>query len=165
MPLVGRALLSWAFAQGRRARAAERAGHRLGLIPAAQYRLADRLVLGKVRRVFGGRLVMALVGAAPIAADLIEFFDACGVLLLEGYGMTESSSTATLNPASAPRAGTVGRPLPESEVRIASDGEILMRGPHVFARLLPRSSGHGGGARRGRLAAQRRPRDAHRQAT
>jgi long-chain acyl-CoA synthetase len=89
-------------------------------------------VLGKVRRVFGGRLVMAVVGAAPIAPALIEFFDACGVLLLEGYGMTETCSTATLNPATAPRAGTVGPPLPESEVRIAADQEILLRGPHIF---------------------------------
>jgi long-chain acyl-CoA synthetase len=85
-----------------------------------------------VRKVFGGRLVMAVVGAAPIAPDLIEFFDACGVLLLEGYGMTETCSTATLNPADAPHSGTVGLALPESEVRIAPDGEVLMRGPHIF---------------------------------
>jgi long-chain acyl-CoA synthetase len=133
VPLFGGALLRWSLAQGRRARAAERAGATLGPLGAAQYRLADRLVLAKVRFVFGGRLVMAVVGAAPIAPDLIEFFDACGVLLLEGYGMTETCSTATLNPARAPRSGTVGVPLPESEVRIASDGEVLMRGPHIFS--------------------------------
>jgi long-chain acyl-CoA synthetase len=133
VPLIGAELLRWALAQGRRARAAERAGRPLRPIAAMQHRLADRLVLAKVRRAFGGRLVMAIVGAAPIAPELIEFFDACGVLLLEGYGMTESCSTATLNPASAPRPGTVGRPLPESEVRIAADGEILMRGPHIFS--------------------------------
>jgi long-chain acyl-CoA synthetase len=132
VPVVGGALLRWALAQGRRARVAERAGRTLDPLAAAQHRLADRLVLAKVRHVFGGRLVMAVVGAAPIAPDLIEFFDACGVLLLEGYGMTETCSTATLNPAGAPHSGTVGVPLPESEVRIAADGEILMRGPHIF---------------------------------
>jgi long-chain acyl-CoA synthetase len=132
VPLIGGALLRWALVQGRRARAAERAGRPLPPIAAMQHRLADRLVLAKVRRAFGGRLVMAIVGAAPIAPELIEFFDACGVLLLEGYGMTESCSTATLNPADAPRAGTVGRPLLESEIRIGDGGEILMRGPHIF---------------------------------
>ncbi len=132
VPLVGGALLRWAVAQGRRARAAQRAGRRLDPLAAAQHRLADRLVLAKVRQAFGPRLVMALVGAAPIAPDLIDFFDACGVLLLEGYGMTESSSTATLNPAAAPRSSSVGRALPGGEVRIAPDGEIMLRGPHVF---------------------------------
>jgi long-chain acyl-CoA synthetase len=132
VPLVGGALLRWALAQGRRARAAERAGRKLDPLAGAQHRLADRLVLAKVRQVFGSRLVMAVVGAAPIAPDLIEFFDACGVLLLEGYGMTETCSTATLNPARAPRSGTVGLPLPKSEVRIAPDGEVLMRGPQIF---------------------------------
>ncbi|MGA2010351.1 MAG: long-chain fatty acid--CoA ligase [Solirubrobacteraceae bacterium] len=133
MPRFGGRLLRWALAQGKRTRAAARAGRPLGPLDRARYRLADRLVLAKVRAVFGDRLVMAIVGAAPIAAELIDFFDACGVLLLEGYGMTETCSTATLNPASAPRAGTVGCAVPESEVRIAPDGEIMLRGPHVFA--------------------------------
>ena len=133
VPFVGGALLRWALAQGRGARAAERAGRRLNPIAAAQHAVADRLVLAKVRSAFGDRLVMALVGAAPIAPDLVEFFDACGMLLLEGYGLTESCSTATLNPAGAPRPGTVGRAMPGSEVAIAPDGEILLRGPQVFA--------------------------------
>jgi len=132
LPFGGAAALRWALAQGARARAAKRAGRRLPLLEALQFGAADRLILARVRRAFGHRLVMGLVGAAPIAADLIEFYDACGVLLLEGYGMTESCSTATLNPPGAPRAGTVGRPLPESEVLIAPDGEVLLRGPHVF---------------------------------
>jgi long-chain acyl-CoA synthetase len=132
VPFIGAALMRWALSQGRRANAAEHTGRRLRPISAVQYRLADRLVLAKVRGVFGGRLAMAVVGAAPIAPDLIEFFNACGVLLLEGYGMTETCSTATLNPAGAPRSGTVGPPLPESEVRIAADQEILLRGPHIF---------------------------------
>jgi len=132
VPRFGGVLLRWALAQGAQARAATRAGRQLDPIASARYWLADRLVLAKVRGVFGDRLVMAIVGAAPIAPSLVEFFDACGVLLLEGYGMTETCSTATLNPAAAPHSGTVGRPLSESQVRIAPDGEILLRGPHVF---------------------------------
>jgi long-chain acyl-CoA synthetase len=94
--------------------------------------VADRLGLARVRALFGPRLRLALVGAAPIDHELLEFFDACGVLVLEGYGMTESCATATLNPPSAPRFGTVGRALPGSEVMVAEDGEVLLRGPHVF---------------------------------
>jgi long-chain acyl-CoA synthetase len=133
VPYVGGALLRWALAQGRKARAAERAGRRLNPIDATQYDVADRLVLRNVRRAFGPRLVMALVGAAPIAPELVEFFDACGVLLCEGYGLTESCSSGTLNPAAEPRAGTIGLPLPEAEVKVAPDGELLLRGPHVFS--------------------------------
>ena len=95
--------------------------------------MADRLALAKVRALFGARLQMALVGAAPIDRELLEFFDACGVTVLEGYGMTESCAAATLNPAEAPRFGTVGKALPDSEVKVTAEGEILMRGPHVFA--------------------------------
>jgi long-chain acyl-CoA synthetase len=126
-------LAGWALAQGRRARRAQRAGEQLSPVASLMYRVADAAVLSKVRALFGDRLVMALVGAAPIAADLIDFFDACGVLLLEGYGMTESCSSATLNPASDPRGGTVGRSLRGCEVRIAADGEVLLRGPQVFS--------------------------------
>jgi long-chain acyl-CoA synthetase len=90
-------------------------------------------VLRKVRDLFGGRVELALTGAAPIAVDVLEFFDACGVTVLEGYGMTETTAAATLNTVRELRLGTVGRPLPGSEVAVADDGEILMRGPHVFA--------------------------------
>ncbi len=76
---------------------------------------------------------MALVGAAPIDREILEFFDACGVRVLEGYGMTESCAAATLNPRNAPRYGTVGRALPGTELRCGEDGEVLMRGPQVFA--------------------------------
>jgi long-chain acyl-CoA synthetase len=72
------------------------------------------------------------VGAAPVGADLLEFFDACGVTVLEGYGLTESCAAATLNIPGQLRFGTVGRPLPGTEIQIAHDGEILIRGPHVY---------------------------------
>jgi long-chain acyl-CoA synthetase len=73
-----------------------------------------------------------ITGAAPIGGEVIEFFYACGVPVLEGYGMTETCAAATLNTVSEVRVGSVGRPLPGTEVKIADDGEVLMRGPHIF---------------------------------
>jgi len=130
---LARLLFAWALEVGRRARVAERAGKSLGAMSAMRLRLADRFGLAKVRALFGPAMKLALVGAAPIDRELLEFFDACGVPVLEGYGMTESCATATLNPPNAPRFGTVGRALPDSEVMVTEDGEVLLRGPHVFA--------------------------------
>jgi long-chain acyl-CoA synthetase len=127
-----RVMFGWALGCGARARAALRARTQPDLLTDVQYRLADRLVLSKVRRLFGPALQVGLVGAAPIAPELLEFFDACGVLVLEGYGLTETCAASTLNTPDAVRFGTVGKPLPGTEVAIAGDGEILIRGPHVF---------------------------------
>jgi long-chain acyl-CoA synthetase len=124
-------LFDAAFAIGRRVHAAERSGSVKPALRLAQL-VADQLVLGKVRDLFGGRLVLALTGAAPIARDVLEFFDACGVRILDGYGLTESCAAATLNTEDAFRLGTVGRPLPGVEVRVAEDGEVQLRGPNVF---------------------------------
>jgi long-chain acyl-CoA synthetase len=125
-----RLIFSWALAEGARARRREGGG---GPLARRRHALADRLVLSKVRAAFGDGLELALTGAAPIGAEVLEFFDACGVLVLEGYGLTESCAASTLNTAREHRFGTVGRPLPGTEVRVASDGELLVRGPHVFA--------------------------------
>ncbi len=129
---IARLLFAWALEVGRRARRAERAGRRRGPLAAARLRVADRFGPAKVRALFGPQLKLALVGAAPSDRELLEFFDACGVLVLEGYGMTESCATATLNPPHAPRFGSVGRALPDSEVMVTEDGEVMLRGPHVF---------------------------------
>ncbi|MGP0051331.1 MAG: AMP-dependent synthetase/ligase, partial [Solirubrobacteraceae bacterium] len=131
-PALRRVVFRWALRRGAHARCKLRAGERLGLLEAAQYRLADRLVLQKVREVFGTGLQIGLVGAAPIAHELLEFFDACGVLILEGYGLTETCAAATLNTVDAVCLGTVGKPLPGTEVAVDGDGEILIRGPSVF---------------------------------
>jgi long-chain acyl-CoA synthetase len=127
-----RVLFQWALRCGARARPVLRVRRQPDLLTDLQYRLADRLVLSKVRQVFGSGLEVALVGAAPIAPELLEFFDACGVLVLEGYGLTESCAATTINTIDAVRFGTVGKVLPGAEVAIADDGEILIRGPHVF---------------------------------
>ena len=124
-------LFAWAIATGRRARPAMRAGNASPVLK-ARFALADRLVLSKVRDLFGGRLELALTGAAPIPLEVLEFLDACGITVLEGYGMTETCAAATLNTPEDPRFGTVGPPLPGTDVKIAEDGEILLSGPNVF---------------------------------
>ncbi|MDX6728135.1 MAG: long-chain acyl-CoA synthetase [Baekduia sp.] len=129
---VQRRMFEAALAIGLRTRRAERNGGANVALRAA-HAVADRLVLTKVRALFGGELQVALTGAAPIARDVLDFFDACGVLVLEGYGMSETCAAGTLNTPGALRFGSVGRPLRGTDVTIAQDGEVLMRGPHVFA--------------------------------
>lgn len=126
---VTRLLFGWAVGRGRHRSALAREGRSPSRLDAAQFALADRLVLGKVRALFGGRVQRLLTGAAPLGLEVLEFFDACGLVILEGYGLTESCAVATLNTPEAYRFGTVGRARPGVEVRIAGDGEILLRGP------------------------------------
>jgi long-chain acyl-CoA synthetase len=128
---VKQRLFAWAIATGRKARPAMRRGNASPPLK-AQYALADRLVLSKVRQLFGGKLELALTGAAPIPREVLEFLDACGITVLEGYGMTETTAAATLNPPGDPRFGTVGPVLPGFKAEIAEDGEILLGGPNVF---------------------------------
>ncbi len=94
---------------------------------------ADALAFAPVRQIFGGRLREATTGAAPIAPEILEFFFAAGVPVMEGYGMTETSAIATVSTPSDHRFGTVGRAAPGIDVRIADDGELLIRGPNIFA--------------------------------
>jgi len=130
---VRRAIFHWALDTGRRVRDLEHQGRPPGALLRRRHALADRLVLSKVRGLFGPDIRLALTGAAPIAQDVLEFFDACGVLVVEGYGLTETTAAGTLNTQREFRFGTVGRPLEGTEVRIADDGEILLRGPNLFA--------------------------------
>jgi long-chain acyl-CoA synthetase len=126
---AARALFAWALRAGRRHAYAERPGPLLRLERAA----ADRLVLaGLRRRLTGGRLRFFISGGAPLSAEVEDFFWALGIPVLQGWGMTELTSGVTSNTEEAHRFGTVGRPLPDVELRIASDGEILVRGPGVM---------------------------------
>jgi long-chain acyl-CoA synthetase len=99
----------------------------------ARFEEADEELFKTVRAIFGGRVRHATSGAAPIAREILEFFWASGVPVLEGYGMTETSTGATVSTAENHRFGSVGRPLPGVEIRIADDGEILIKGPNIFA--------------------------------
>ncbi len=98
----------------------------------AAFDKADAELFVNVRNIFGGNLVQATSGAAPIAKEILEFFYACGAPVLEGYGMTETSTVTTTSTVADHRLGTVGRAIPGAELRIADDGEILVRGPHIF---------------------------------
>jgi long-chain acyl-CoA synthetase len=93
---------------------------------------AEEKLFQNVRNLFGGRIKQAVTGAAPIASEILEFFFASGVPVLEGWGMTETSTAATCNTAEAYRFGSVGKPFPGVEIKIAEDGEILARGPNIF---------------------------------
>ncbi|MEV7161509.1 AMP-dependent synthetase/ligase [Streptomyces microflavus] len=98
----------------------------------AKHKVADALVYSKIREAFGGRLRACVSGSAALAPDIGYFFAGAGVHILEGYGLTETSAASFVNPGEAYRTGTVGKPLPGTEVRIADDGEILLRGPGVM---------------------------------
>ncbi len=126
-----KAIFDWSIGVGKKTRAAERSGA-VGPVLKAQYAIADRLVLSKIRNLFGGRIRQAVSGAAPISPEILSFFDAAGVLVLEGWGMTETSTGATISTAEDFKVGTIGKPFPGVEVKIADDGEILVKGPNVF---------------------------------
>ncbi|AKZ55656.1 Long-chain fatty-acid CoA ligase [Streptomyces ambofaciens ATCC 23877] len=97
-----------------------------------KHAVADKLVYAKIREAFGGRLRACVSGSAALAPEIGFFFAGAGIHILEGYGLTESSAASFVNPGEAYRTGTVGKPLPGTEVRIADDGEILLRGPGIM---------------------------------
>ena len=132
-PWLKRAVFNWSLEVGHRVRELERNGATPGWALAVQHRLADRLVHQKVRDLFGGRLELAVTAAAPIAREVLEFFDACGILLVEAWGMTETCAAGTINTDLEMKMGTVGRPVPGLEMRVGPDGELLARGPNIFA--------------------------------
>ncbi|WP_328555607.1 MULTISPECIES: AMP-dependent synthetase/ligase [unclassified Streptomyces] len=98
----------------------------------AKHKVADALVFAKIREAFGGNLRACVSGSAALAPEIGYFFAGAGIHILEGYGLTESSAASFVNPGEAYRTGTVGKPLPGTEVRIADDGEILLRGPGIM---------------------------------
>jgi len=127
-----RRLIDWALAVGREVSRREAAGDSVPAGLRAKHGIADRLVFAKVRAPLGGRLRMAGSGGAPLAKDIAEFFDAVGVRITEGYGLTECTTACSVNTPDRYRFGSVGQPLPGFEIRIAADGEIEVRSGTVF---------------------------------
>ncbi|MFI6979356.1 AMP-dependent synthetase/ligase [Embleya sp. NPDC050154] len=125
-------IFRWAIGVGRETSQTRQAGRTPSVLLNAKYRLADRLVFGKLRDLFGGRLKGCISGSVALSPDVAEFFDAIGIPILEGYGLTEASAGSSVNRYDAHRIGTVGVVLPGSELRIAEDGELLVRGPGVM---------------------------------
>ena len=130
---VKRRLIDWAQRVGRRVSALRQQGQPVPRGLAAQHRLADRLVYSKVKDRLGGRLRAAISGGAPLAKEIAEFFHALDILVLEGYGQTEGTTASNVNRPNQFKFGTVGPAIPGIEVTTAEDGEILVRGPTVFA--------------------------------
>jgi long-chain acyl-CoA synthetase len=127
-----RRLIDWALPIGREVSRLEGEGKPIPFVLGAKHRLADRLVFSKVREPFGGRLRMPGSGGAPLSKDIIEFFDGIGLRITEGYGLTECTTACSTNRPDEYRFGSVGKPLPGFEVRIADDGEIELRSETVF---------------------------------
>src|SRR5215210_5216148 len=117
---------------GLKVRRLQAAGQEVPAELQAHFDAADEALFKNVRAAFGGRLRQATSGAAPIAKEILEFFFACGVPVLEGYGMTETATASTVSTVENYRFGSVGRALPGLEIRIADDGEVLLRGPNIF---------------------------------
>ncbi|MDP9277199.1 MAG: AMP-dependent synthetase/ligase [Actinomycetota bacterium] len=117
---------------GLKVRALQAVGQEVPAELQAHYDKADEALFKNVRGAFGGKLKQANTGAAPIAKEILEFFYACGVPVLEGYGMTETATVATTQTVDRHRLGSVGYALPGCEIRIAEDGEVLIKGPNIF---------------------------------
>jgi len=128
-----RAIGHWALGVGARASRLRRAGRRVAPLLRLQEILADRLVFAKVKERLGGRLRLGISGAAPLGLDVLEFFHSLGLLVIEGYGLTETGSSLSVNDPEDYRFGTVGRAVEGCEVRLDEDGEILTRSETVFA--------------------------------
>lgn len=128
-----RAIGRWALRVGAEASRLRRAGRPVPAGLALRERLADRLVFTKVKHRLGGRLRIGVSGAAPLGQDVLEFFHSLGMLVIEGYGLTETSSSTTVNDPDDFRFGTVGHAVEGCEIRIDTDGEILVRAETVFA--------------------------------
>jgi long-chain acyl-CoA synthetase len=127
-----RELLDKTIALGMQVRQMQESGREIPEELKPQFERAEAELFQNVRNLFGGRVRQCVTGAAPIAKEILEFFYACGVPIMEGYGMTETSTVATVNTLESFRFGSVGKPLPGVEVKIAGDGEILLRGRNMM---------------------------------
>ncbi|HEU5143972.1 MAG TPA: long-chain fatty acid--CoA ligase [Dermatophilaceae bacterium] len=125
-------IFRWAMDVGRDVSRLKLAGQQPGAMLKAKHAVADKLVFSKLQARFGGRLRFFVSGSAALSTEVAEFFHAAGILILEGYGLTETSAGTFVNRPNLYKFGTVGPPMPGTEVRIAEDGEIMVRGPGVM---------------------------------
>jgi long-chain acyl-CoA synthetase len=130
---VKKKLIDWALRVGYRVSALTQRGEPIPRLLALQNSLASTLIFSKVMDRLGGRVRLGISGGAPLAQEIAEFFHALGLLIVEGYGLTEGTSAATVNRIDRFRFGTVGTALPGIELKLAEDGELLIRGPMNFA--------------------------------
>lgn len=128
---VKRALMDFSFSAGRQASQARERGQEPGALLRLQCKLADRLVFSRLKQLLGGRVKYMISGGAPLSREIAELFDAAGIVILEGYGLTETTPVLTINTPDRRRLGSVGRPLPCVTLRVAEDGELLAKGPNV----------------------------------
>ncbi|MCW2769671.1 MAG: long-chain fatty acid--CoA ligase, partial [Aeromicrobium sp.] len=125
-------IFKWAEGVGIQHSRAVRSGKPVSPVLRAKFAVADKLVFSKVRDRFGGRVRFFISGAAALSPDIAEWFHAAGVLILEGYGLTETSAGAFVNQPDNFKLGSVGQAFPGSEAKIAADGEVLIKGPHIM---------------------------------
>lgn len=123
---------AWAMSVGSRRNGPRAVGQKPGFLAEIEYGLADKIVLSKIRARAGKRLRFFISGGAPLSVETDKFFNAVGWTILQGYGLTETAPVICVNRPGAAKFGTVGPPIPGVEVRIAEDGEILSRGPHIM---------------------------------
>jgi long-chain acyl-CoA synthetase len=127
-----KAIFEWAVSVGREVSGYKIRKQSIPFLLGMKYQVATKLVFSKLHTMLGGRLRYFVSGGAPLAKEIAEFFHAAGVLILEGYGLTETSPVMTVNRPDAYKFGTVGKPIPDVEIKIADDGEILCKGPNVM---------------------------------
>ncbi len=131
-PALKRKIFYWALNVGRKWAKYNLAGKPAPFLLEIQRAIADKLVFSKVREALGGRLKFTASGGGPLSKELGEIFYAMGVKIIEGYGLTETSPVVTVNPPEKPRYGSIGKPIPGAQLKIADDGEILIKGPMVM---------------------------------
>lgn len=134
-----RKVFYWALEVGKQVSDFRFANRKVPLDLAVKNKLADELVFSKIRQLFGGKLRFAISGGAPLSKEIAEFFYSCGILILEGYGLTETTAAITVNKDNDHKIGTVGKPIGDVKIKIAQDGEILVKSKKVMTgyHLLP----------------------------
>ncbi len=131
-PAIRQKVFRWGMEVGKQRNGMIMRGQKPGFVLENQYRIADHLVFSKLKDKLGGRLRFFVSGGAPLAPEIIEFFMAAGIQIMEGYGLTEFSPVVSVNPLGALRPGTVGKPLQGVEVKVADDGELMVKGPMIM---------------------------------